>query len=115
MGGAVRRAEKNQLSNIVLHALRAEHRGCHHPAAGIADAQAVRLGRAVDEIAGLLPAAARHILLDDGGIAGNVFLQQRHHRSNAQVARAAGVAPLNDPDSFAFIEIALAKRCGGRE
>ena len=52
----------------------------------------------------LAPAAAVHVLVHDGGVAGNIFLQKRQHRADAIISRSAGGSAVNDSYGLALIE-----------
>ena len=53
------------------------------------------------------PAAAVHVLVHEGRIAGNVLLQKGQHRAHAKVSRSAGGAAVQEGDGFTPIKVGL--------
>ena len=57
-------------------------------------------------------AGAGHVLNDDVGMAGNMFLQRCEERARAQIAGAAGVGAGDQKYVFTFVERRLSLRAG---
>ena len=104
VSGAVRRADEGQLVEIVLHARLAEHGVGNHAAADITDHQTIGARESKNMIGRFAPAAAVHVLVHEGGIAGNIFLQKGQYRAHAIVARSTGRAAVQKRDGLALIE-----------
>ena len=83
--------EIDELVDIVEHVALAEERALNHAGDHGADGQAVGFHRLVKIIGSSAAAGAGHVLHDDVGMAGNMFLQRCEERSRAQIAGAAGV------------------------
>ena len=109
VSSAVRRADEGQFVEIVLHAGFAEHRVGDHAAADVAEDQTIGAGHGENMIGRLAPAAAVHVLVHEGRIAGNIFLQKRQHRAHAIVARSTRRAAVQKGDRLALIKRRLRK------
>src|SRR5690242_21908247 len=98
---------KGHLVEIVLHALLTENRVSNHAAADISDVQAIGARLRENKIGGLATAAAVHVFVYKTRIARNIFLQEGNPRADAQVARSARRAAVNDRDRLALVERCL--------
>ena len=109
VSGAVRRTDEREFVEIVLHAGFAEHRVGDHAAADVAEHQAVGARHGEYVIGRLAPAAAVHVLVHEGRIAGNILLQKRQHRAHAIVSRSTGRAAVQKGNRLALIKRRLGK------
>lgn len=73
MGGAVGRAEVDQLVNIILHASFPEDGICYQGSAHAAHHEAIRGCRPIDVVCGLPTSPRCHVLHDYGRVSRNMF------------------------------------------
>jgi len=107
VGCAVRRADEGKLIEVVLHALLAKHGVGDHAAADVADHQAVGARQSEDMIGRFAAATAVHVLVHEGGVAGNILLQKGQHGTHAKISRSAGGAAVKEGDGFTPIKVGL--------